>query len=74
MKNAGLDEAQSRIKIAGGNINNLRCTDDTTFMAESEEELKNLLTNVKEDSEKAGWKLNIQKLRSQHLAPSLHGK
>ena len=59
MKNAGLDEAQSRIKIAGGNINNLRCTDDTTLMAESEEELKSLLMKVKQESEKVGLKLNI---------------
>ena len=59
MKNAGLDEAQSRIKIAGGNINNLRCTDDTTLMAESEEELKSLLMKVKQWSEKVGLKLNI---------------
>ena len=61
MRNAGLDEAQARIKIAGRNINNLRYTDDTTFMAESEEELKSLLMKVKEESEKAGLKLNIQK-------------
>ena len=61
MWNAGLDEAQARIKIAGRNINNLRYTDDTTFMAESEEELKSLLMKVKEESEKAGLKLNIQK-------------
>ena len=74
MRNAGLDEAQAGIKIAGRNSNHLRYADDTTLMAESEEELKNLLTNVKEDSEKAGLKLNIQKLRSQYLAPSLHGK
>ena len=59
MKNAGLDEAQSRIKIAGGNINNLRCTDYTTLMAESEEELKSLLMKVKVESEKVGLKLNI---------------
>ena len=56
----GLDEAQARIKIAGRNINNLRYTDDTTLMAESEEELKSLLMGVKEESEKAGLKLNIQ--------------
>ena len=61
MRNAGLDEAQVEIKIAGGNINNLRYADDTTLMAESEEELKNLLVKVKEESEKAGLKLNIQK-------------
>ena len=59
MKNAGLDEAQARIKIAGRNINNLRYADDTTLMAESEEELKSLLMKVKEDSEKAGLKFNI---------------
>ena len=61
MQNAGLDEAQAEIKIAGRNINNLRYADATTFMAESEEELKNLLMKVKEDSEKVGSKLNIQK-------------
>ena len=60
MRNAGLDEAQAGIKIAGRNINNLRYTDDTTLMADSEEELKNLLMKVKEESEKAGLKLNIQ--------------
>ena len=74
MRNAGLDEAQARIKIAGRNINNLRYADDTTLMAESEEELKRLLVEVKEESEKVGLKLNIQKLRSWHLVPSLHGK
>ena len=74
MRNARLDEAQAGIKIAGRNINNLRYADDTTLMAESEEELKNLLMKVKEESEKAGLKLNIQKLRSWHLVPSLHGK
>ena len=73
MWNARLDEAQSRIKIAGRNINNLRYTDDTTFMAESKEELKSLLMKVKEENEKAGLKLNIQK-RSWHLVPSLHGQ
>ena len=61
MQNAGLDEAQGRIKIAGRNINNLRYAGDITFMAESEEELKSLLMKVKEESEKAGLKLNIQK-------------
>ena len=61
MQNAGLDEAQAGIKIAGRNINNLRCADDTTLMAESEEELKSLLMKVKEESEKVGLKLNIQK-------------
>ena len=63
-RNAGLEEAQARIKIAGRNINNLRYADDTTLMAESEEELKNLLMKVKEESEKVGLKLNIQKTRS----------
>ena len=61
MWNARLDEAQAGIKIAGRNINNLRYADDTTLMAESEEELNNLLMKVKEESEKANWKLNIQK-------------
>ena len=61
MRNAGLEETQAGIKIAGRNINNLRYADDTTFMAESEEELKILLMKVKEESEKAGPKLNIQK-------------
>ena len=63
MRSAGLDEAQAGIKIAGRNINNLRYTDDTTFMAESEEELKSLLMKVKEESEKVGLKLNIQKTK-----------
>ena len=63
MRNAGLDEAQARIKIAGRNINNLRYADDTTFMAESEAELKSLLMKVKEESEKIGLKLNIQKTK-----------
>ena len=63
MKNAGLDEAQAGIKIAGRNINNLRYADDTTLMAESEEELKSLLTKVKEESEKVGLKLHIQKTK-----------
>ena len=75
MRNAGLDEAQAGIKIAGRNINNLRYANDTTLMAESEEELKSLLMKVKEKSGKVGLKLNIQKiLRSWHLVPSLHGK
>ena len=74
MRNAELDEAQAGIKIARRNINNLRYADDTTLMAESEEELKSLLMKVKEESEKVGLKLNIQKLRSWHLFPSLHGK
>ena len=63
MQNAGLDEAQAGIKIAGRNINNLRYADDTTLMAESEEELKGLLMKVKEESEKAGLKFNIQKMK-----------
>ena len=64
MQNAGLDEAQAGIKVAGRNINNLRYTDDTTLMAEREEDLKSLLMKVKEESEKVGLKLNIRKLRS----------
>ena len=63
MRNAGLEEAQAGIKIAGRNINNLRYADDTTLMAESEEEPKSLLMKVKEKSEKASWKLNIQKTK-----------
>ena len=63
MRNAGLDDAQAGIKIAGRNIKNLRYADDTTLMAESEEELKSLLMKVKEESEKAGLKLNIQKTK-----------
>ena len=63
MRNAGLEETQPRIKIAVRNINNLRYADDTTLMAESEEELKSLLMNVKEESEKSGLKLNIQKTK-----------
>ena len=74
IRNSGLEQAQARIKIAGRTINNLRSADDTTLMAESEEELKSLLMKVKEESEKVGLKLNIQKLRSWHLVPSLHGK
>ena len=74
VRNAGLEEAQAGIKIAGRNINNLRYADDTTFMAESEEDLKSLLKKVKEESEKVDLKLNIQKLRSWHLVPSLNGK
>ena len=74
MKNAGLKEAQAGIKISRRNINHLRYADATTLMAESEEELKSLLMKVKEESEKVGLKLNIQKLRSWHLVPSLHGK
>ena len=74
MRNAGLEEAQAGIKIAGRNINNLRYSDDTTFMVENEEELKILLMKVKDESEKVGLKLSIQKRRSWHLVPSLHGK
>ena len=75
MRNARQDEAQAGIKIARRNINNLRYADYTTLMAEIKEELKSLLMKVKEESEKAGLKLNIQKVqRSQHPIPSLHGK
>ena len=73
MRNTGLEEAQAGIKIARRNINNLRYADDTTLMAESEEQLKSLLMKVKEEREKAGLKLNIRELRSWHLVPSLHG-
>ena len=69
MRNAGLDEAQAGIKIAGSNINNLRYADDTTLMAESEEELKSLLMKVKEDSEKAGLKLRVQKTEIMASSP-----
>ena len=69
MRNAGLDEAQVGIKIAGRNINNLKYADDTTLMAESSEELKSLLMNVKEESEKVGLKLNIQKTKIMALGP-----
>ena len=69
MRNAGLEEAQAGIKIAGRNINNLRYTDDTTLMAESKEELKSLLMKVKEESEKAGLKLNIQKTKVMASGP-----
>ena len=69
MRNAGLDEAQAGIKIAGRTINNLRYADDTTLMAESEEELKSLLMKVKEESEKAGLKLNIQKTKIMASGP-----
>ena len=71
---AGLDEAQAGIKISGRDISNLRYTDNTTLIAESEEELKSLLMKVKEESEKAGLKLNIQKLRSWLPVPLLHSK
>ena len=74
MRNARLDDAQAGIKTAGKNISNLRYADDITFMAESEEELNSLLMKVKEESEKAGSNLNIQKRRSWHPVPSLHGK
>ena len=74
MRNARLDEAQAGIKIAGRNINNLRYADDTTLMAESEEELKSLLIKVKEKSEKAGLKLSVQKTKIMASVPSLHGK
>ena len=78
MRNAGLDEAQAGIKIAGRNINNLRCADDTTLMAESEEELKSFLMRVKEESEKAGLKLNIQKTEIAASGPitswQIHGQ
>ena len=69
MRNAGLDKAQAGIKIAGRNINNLRYTDDTTLMAETEEELKSLLMKVKEESEKVGSKLNIQKQKIMASSP-----
>ena len=69
MRNAGLDEAQAGIKIAGRNINNLRYADDTTLMAESKEELKSLLMKVKEESEKVGFKLNIQKMKIMASGP-----
>ena len=74
MFNARLDEAQAGIKIARRNINNLRFADDTTVMAESKEELKSLLMKVKEESEKDGLKLNIQKWWSWYLVLQLHGK
>ena len=73
MSNAGLEEAQAGINIAGRNINNLRHADDTTLMAESEEELKSLLMRVKEESEKVGLKLNIQKTKIMASGP-IHGK
>ena len=69
MRNAGLEEAQAGIKIAGRNINNLRYADDTTLMAENEEELQSLLMNVKEESEKIGLKLNIQKTKIMASGP-----
>ena len=73
MKQVGLKIA-GRIKIAGRNINNLRYADDTTFLAESKEELKSFLTKVKEENEKAGLKLSIQKMKIMASSPSLHGK
>ena len=74
MRNAGLEETQAGIKIAWRNINNLRYADDTTLMAESEEELKSLLMKVKVESEKVGLNSTFRKRRSWHLVPSLHGK
>ena len=74
MRNAGLDEAQAGIKIGGRNMNNLRYADDTTVLAESKEELKNLLKKVKEESEKVGLKLNIQKTTIMASGPSFHLK
>ena len=74
MRNAVLDEAQTRINIAWRNSNNLRYANDTTLMAESKEELKSLLMKVKEESEKVGLKLNIQKTKVMASGPSLHGK
>ena len=74
MQNARLEEAQAGIKIARRNVNNLRYADDTTLMTENEEELKSLLMKVKEESEKVGLKLNIQKLISWLLILSVHGK
>ena len=74
MQNAGLDEAQAGIKIAGRNINNLRYADDSTLVAESKEELKRLLMKVKEESERADLKLNIEKTKITASSLSLHGK
>jgi len=74
MRNAGLEEAQAGIKIAGRNINNLRYADDTTLMAESEEELKSLLMKVKEESDKVGLKLNIQKTKIMASGPIMGNK
>ena len=74
MTNAGLEETQAGIKIAGRNINNLRYADDTTLVAESEEELKSLLMKVKEENEKVGLRLNIHKTKIMASVPSLHGK
>ena len=74
MRHAGLEEAQAGIKIVGRNLNNLRYADDTTLMAESEEELKTFLMKVKEESGKVGLNLNIQKTKITALVSSLHGK
>ena len=74
MRNTGLEEAQAGIKIARRNINNLRNADDTTLMAESEEELRSLLMKVKEESEKVGLKLNFWKTKIMASHPSVHGK
>ena len=74
MRNAGLEETQTGIKIARRNINNLRYADDTTLMAESEEELRSLLMKVKEENEKVGFKLNLQKTKNMSSVPSVHGK
>ena len=74
MRNAGLDEAQARIKMAGRSINRLRYEDDSTLMAKSEEKLKSLLMKVKEENEKFGLKLNIQKTKIMASGPSLHGE
>ena len=74
MRNAGLDEAQAGITLAGRNINNVWYADDITLMAESEEELKGLLMKAKEESDKVGVKLNIQKTKIMALVPLLHGK
>ena len=74
MRNAGLGDAQAGIKTAQRNINNLRYADDTTLMAECKEELTSLLMKVKEESEKVGLKVSIQKTKSWHLVPSFHGK
>ena len=74
MQKSGQDEAQAGLKIAGRNINNLRYADDTTLMVESKEELKSLLMKVKEESEKVGLKLNIQKMKIMASGQALHGK
>ena len=74
IRNTRLDELQAGIKIGGRNFNNLRYADDTTLMAKSKEELKSFLTRVKKESERAGLRLNIKKLRSWHLASLIHGK